>query len=100
MAQTPSDLLAELEDTINRLGDPKKAYWAPENGDLEALPDEPTLKQLRDAVEMARADTSEALHLIMRLIQGQQNQVVFLDKFVKGHRHKVGEGHFSDRADP
>lgn len=68
-------------------------------GDLEPLPDKPTVKQMREAFLMMRGDVAEALDSIIVLIKGQQSQVVFLDKFAKGHRHKVGEGHFSDKAE-
>lgn len=42
---------------------------------------------------------SEALGDVLELVRGQQQQIAAVSSKHASHRHKVAEGHFSDRAE-
>lgn len=80
-------------------GHPTDCDGAYEQGDFQAFPERPTAKHVADALLTARADLSEALVYLLDLVESQQRQLQALSTKHGAHRHRIGEGHFSDRPD-
>lgn len=90
---------AKSDAWCGQAGHPHECDVALNNGGLGPLPERPTVKHLREALIMARADASEVIRDLCILVEGQQRQLDALSRKHAVHRHKVGDGHFSDRAD-
>jgi hypothetical protein len=90
-------ILAELESRKTYLGDADQAFW--EGDDLAPLPEKPTGAQLKDALNMFRADMSESIGDLVALIRSQQRQIETLDRMVKDHRHLVAAGHYTPKPE-
>lgn len=80
-------------------GHPDDCDGAFEQGDYGPMPDKPTVKQLAETVGTDRTDTGEAIGYLLELIRGQQRQLEALSAKHASHRHMVGPGHWSDKAE-
>lgn len=80
-------------------GHPTDCDGAFEQGEFAPFPMKPSAKMVADAVDTFRADVAEGLKDLLELVRSQQQQIGALSTKYAGHRHKVAEGHFSDRAE-
>lgn len=119
--RTPQQLIEDVKTATLRLGDARRVHWMPgvckapnckqdhngpgtcdsamNNGDWQPFPHRPTVSDVVAAIQTDRADAAEAINALLKLVTGQQRQLDAVSAKHANHRHKVGEGHFSDRAE-
>jgi hypothetical protein len=84
---------------VEYLRDPELGLWDEKTEEPAPIPEKPTVAQLREAIMDVRCNAGEMGAELLRLIEKQQQQIDWLDRALKSHRHQLETGTFSAKPE-